>query len=87
MGVVQERCARSSRCRPARSGARAALALAPARTAPTESRPLRAARRQVPEIAISQCGACNRFFHAEEWEAAVLAQAQCPFCRAPQTAE
>ncbi|KAG8465049.1 hypothetical protein KFE25_012412 [Diacronema lutheri] len=44
-------------------------------------------KNMVPEIPISQCSACNRFFHGEEWEAAVLAKGQCPFCRAPQTAE
>ena len=44
-------------------------------------------RNMVPEIPIAQCGACNHFFHQEEWEFAVLAKGACPFCRAPQQDE
>jgi intraflagellar transport protein 122 len=44
-------------------------------------------RNMVPEIPIAQCGACNHFFHQEEWEFAVLSKGACPFCRAPQQDE
>ncbi|KAJ1630941.1 hypothetical protein T492DRAFT_870791 [Pavlovales sp. CCMP2436] len=44
-------------------------------------------KNMVPEISLAQCGSCNHFFHDEEWEAAVLAKEECPFCRSPQTAD
>ncbi|MCO5572874.1 hypothetical protein L7F22_026633 [Adiantum nelumboides] len=34
-----------------------------------------------PAFAICQCECCNQFFEQEEWDAAVLREGSCPFCR------
>jgi intraflagellar transport protein 122 len=34
-----------------------------------------------PTFAAHQCSLCNHFFEQEEWDAAVLKEGCCPFCR------
>ena len=34
-----------------------------------------------PTFAAHQCSSCNHFFEQEEWDAAVLKEGCCPFCR------
>ncbi|KRX19215.1 Intraflagellar transport protein -like protein [Trichinella nelsoni] len=38
-------------------------------------------RNLMPEISISQCHSCNKFFHTDDWEFFILRYGHCPFCR------
>lgn len=38
-------------------------------------------RNLMPDIHVTLCPACHKFFHSDEFELAVLQQGACPFCR------
>eukprot|EP00048_Salpingoeca_helianthica_P024440 m.32361 g.32361 ORF g.32361 m.32361 type:complete len:1222 (-) comp9388_c0_seq1:284-3949(-) len=43
-------------------------------------------RNVLPEVQIAHCEACNKFFHADEFELLALQRNACPFCRTPKDA-
>jgi len=38
-------------------------------------------RNVLPELSVSHCKACNKFFHSDDFELLVLQKGCCPFCR------
>lgn len=44
--------------------------------------PFKYFRNVLPEIAVSQCDPCKKFFHSDDFELLVLQKGCCPFCRA-----
>ncbi|KAK6011585.1 hypothetical protein OSTOST_23323, partial [Ostertagia ostertagi] len=39
---------------------------------------------QMPSISVSKCPSCNKVFHSDDFEMAVLQEGHCPFCRSVQ---
>ncbi|KHJ88934.1 hypothetical protein OESDEN_11261 [Oesophagostomum dentatum] len=39
---------------------------------------------QLPSISVSKCPSCNKVFHSDDFEMAVLQEGHCPFCRSVQ---
>ncbi|WKY05247.1 hypothetical protein Q1695_005901 [Nippostrongylus brasiliensis] len=39
---------------------------------------------QMPSISVSKCSSCNKLFHSDDFEMAVLQEGHCPFCRSVQ---
>ena len=44
-------------------------------------------RSVIPDLPITLCGACNHFFHEEDYEFHILQKKSCPFCRVAVTSE
>lgn len=42
-------------------------------------------RNMVPEISISKCPFCNKFFQTDDFETQILTHGCCTFCRTPQS--
>lgn len=41
-------------------------------------------RNMIPDVPVSLCACCNKFFHQEDFEFSVLQKGHCPFCRSPK---
>lgn len=54
---------------------------------PSTLMPYRYYRSIFPQLPIVMCSTCQNFFHEEGWEAHVLQNKSCPFCRTPQVIE
>ncbi|KIH58129.1 hypothetical protein ANCDUO_11670 [Ancylostoma duodenale] len=39
---------------------------------------------QMPSISVSKCPSCNKVFHSDDFEMAVLQEGHCPYCRSVQ---
>ncbi|KJH46099.1 hypothetical protein DICVIV_07831 [Dictyocaulus viviparus] len=39
---------------------------------------------QMPSISVTKCKSCNKVFHSDDFEMAVLQEGHCPFCRSVQ---
>lgn len=40
-------------------------------------------KNMIPDVPISLCAVCNKFFHQEDFEFSVLQKGHCPFCHSP----
>ena len=38
-------------------------------------------KNMIPDVPVSLCAVCNKFFHQEDFEFSVLQKGHCPFCR------
>ena len=47
---------------------------------PSKAIPCSFFKTMIPDVPISLCKACNKFFHQEDFEFAVLQKGHCPFC-------
>lgn len=44
-------------------------------------------RNMVPEVAVTKCSFCNKFFQTDDFESQLLMHGSCSFCRTTQTVQ